>query len=124
MGLVMQQTLLLDNYHPLSVNRLLKRHPERAERQKRADAQLIGGCALAQGVTRATGPRSVAILAAGWPRGRMPDPDNLSKALLDALVQAGLLIDDSQKWCRLSGIEVERSSHWWTRIILTDLVEG
>ena len=34
--------------------------------------------------------------------GRLPDPDNLLKSCLDAMVKCGMLVDDSVKWCECS----------------------
>jgi hypothetical protein len=42
------------------------------------------------------------------PRQRGADPDAYWKSLLDALVHAGLLVDDSPKWCELGPVRFER----------------
>ena len=56
--------------------------------------------------------------------GRLPDPDNLLKSLLDALVHAKLLVDDSAAWVELGEVRVERGGHRKTVVTLEDLVEG
>ena len=62
------------------------------------------------GVPKASGKRrvSVTILQPASTPGRMPDPDNLLKSLLDALVQAGMLVDDSSKWLTQGKVEILR----------------
>jgi hypothetical protein len=49
------------------------------------------------------------------------DPDGIWKSLCDALVAAGLLVDDSARWCELGSFTQTRGAAKATRIVLTDL---
>jgi hypothetical protein len=84
---------------PTLVNELLHAHPMRAATLKRSDRDLVRGYAFVAGIPAALGKRRVSVELHGWPRGRLPDPDAVWKSLLDALVAAGLLVDDSARWC-------------------------
>lgn len=117
----MLQTLVLDNYHPLSVNKLLSTHPHRRSKIKRAEYDVIAGEALRQRITKAATKRRVTIRCEGWPRGTVPDSDNLRKCFFDALVAAGLLIDDSPAWCEQGPLDVVRAKGWRTVIVLEDV---
>ncbi len=117
----MIQTLIIDNYHPVSSNVLLSTHPMRRSRIKRAEAQIIGGEALRQGITKATAKRRVAIRCEGWPKGRPPDPSNLDKVFLDVLVACGLIVDDSSTWCQQDATVVVRAERYRTVVTLEDV---
>jgi Holliday junction resolvase RusA-like endonuclease len=55
-------------------------------------------------------------------RGRnVPDPLSPLKSLLDALVQAGLLVDDSERWCEIVVPVKYVSGEKSTTIFLEDL---
>jgi Holliday junction resolvase RusA-like endonuclease len=53
--------------------------------------------------------------------GRSPDPDNLCKSLLDGLVKAKLLKDDSATWCYCNPPEIIRGIQKGTEIFLQDI---
>jgi Holliday junction resolvase RusA-like endonuclease len=57
-------------------------------------------------------------------RGRERDPDASWKSVLDGLVHAHMLIDDSRKWCKLGDVTFERGSERATTIQLTDIDGG
>jgi Holliday junction resolvase RusA-like endonuclease len=57
-------------------------------------------------------------------RGRERDPDASWKSVLDGLVHARMLIDDSRKWCKLGDVTFERGSERATTIQLTDIDGG
>jgi hypothetical protein len=48
-------------------------------------------------------------------------PDSYFKSLLDALVSAGLLVDDSAKFCELAPTTYERATRRASVITLTDI---
>jgi hypothetical protein len=94
--------LHLPNFHPTLLNRVIGRHWIALHRAKAHDACMYQLTALQQGIPRAAGPRKVHLTVSGWSRGgRLPDADAALKVLLDALVQAGLLLDDGP--CGLVG---------------------
>jgi hypothetical protein len=117
----MIQTLILHNYHPVSVNTLLSLHPCSRGKIKRGEAAVIAGEALAQGIAKATGRRRISIRCEGWPRGKLADSDNLRKVLLDICVSAGLLLDDGPAQCEQGPLDVVRAQAWTTTVVLEDL---
>lgn len=119
----MIQTLIIDNYHPLSVNKLLETDPRKRSAMKQSHYDIVGGLAMQQGLVKATGKRRMTILCEGWPRGKMPDPSNLAKVLEDAAVACGLLIDDSSKWCESTMPVLKRSKQWRTTLTFEDINE-
>lgn len=88
-------------WRPATVNELTKRsrHWGAAARLKRRDRRVVAWHAALAGTPRATARRRVS-LSIRQPRGR-PDPDGLWKSVLDALVAAGLLVDDSARYCEM-----------------------
>lgn len=71
------------------------------------------------GVPRATGRRRLTVHVRK--RGPLVDGANLNKSLRDALVQVGLLVDDSAEWLEGSDPVVERGKVTSTTIILEDI---
>jgi len=92
---------------PATLNSLLVHWAERG-RLKRLDRQVIYFAAREAGVPRATGRRRVSLDMTGWPRGKMPDPDAFWKSTLDALVAAGMLVDDDSKGVQLGTVTMSR----------------
>jgi hypothetical protein len=112
--------LRLPGWTPAPLNSLIGCHWGTRSRRKRADREVVALEALAQGIPRATGRRRVSLVVTGWPTGRLPDADGLLKSTLDALVHAGLLVDDAPAWCELGAVEVCRGPRG-TTIVLEDL---
>jgi hypothetical protein len=56
-------------------------------------------------------------------RGRLPDPSNMLKCLLDGMVRAKLIVDDSYEWCKWTMPIVERATadRWGTVITIIDI---
>lgn len=106
---VSSYTVRIPNWMPTSLNKLLGNWRRRA-RLKKADQQMVAVYCHQAGVPKASGKRrvNVTILQPASTPGRMPDPDNLLKSLLDALVQAGMLVDDSSKWLTQGKVEILR----------------
>lgn len=117
----MSYTVEIDNWHPASVNKLMGRHHMNRHRIKQADMQMIGVYFYKAKVPKAEGQRHVAmdIYVAGG--GRAPDPDNLFKSALDALVKLGYLKDDSGKWMAAAWPEIYRAKEKKTVITITDM---
>jgi hypothetical protein len=113
----------IPGWRPALLNELMG-HPLQAARRKARDARIVAGACHLAGVPPVAVPRaerrrraalglagplpgdpaprrrSVA-LAIATPRGRI-DPDAPLKSTLDGLVSAGLLVDDSARWCAWS----------------------
>lgn len=91
-------TLELPGYHPTPLNQLLGRHHFARGRLKKQDAEVIGRAVLLYGVPPAAGKRTVRLHLVFGPGERGCDPDAYWKTLLDALVQAGALKDDTRNY--------------------------
>jgi hypothetical protein len=73
-------------------------------------------------VTSATCKRRVSVVVTLTPRQRIPDVDADGwKVLLDALVAAGFLMNDSRKWCETVPWTYERGKRNQTLVILEDV---
>jgi hypothetical protein len=92
---------------------------------KRADRDLVSAYVIWHGLPQPADPKEIpprrVSLVVTTVRGRDPDPDNLMKSLLDSLVWARALRDDSARWCRLGPVTFERGKVLSTTIILEDL---
>ena len=85
----------IPDYLPMRLNELLRAHwAVRRKAQKTAD-KLVFYYGASAAVPLARTRRRVSLTFHG---GRA-DPDARLKLVLDALVHAGYLVDDSQKWC-------------------------
>lgn len=115
----MTHTLTIPGWRPRTVNELLGNW-RRASRLKKADREIIGVAAHQAGIPKAAGRRKVTVTVTVRPQGGIPDGDNLWKSLLDALVHAGMLRDDSQAWCQLGEMGVDRGEPK-TVIVLEDV---
>lgn len=116
-----QQVLLIPDWIPTRLNSLINLPWQQSYKVKKVDAQTIHLYARMRGIRKAASRRRVSLKLYGWRRGRMGDPDGYWKSLLDGLVQCGLLIDDSQKWCEQGSIVLTRSERTQTEITLEDL---
>jgi hypothetical protein len=123
-------TLRIPNWTPTLTNRLLSMHWGASGRAKRLDAQMIAAYAKMRGIYSArSGPivpfcgikRRVSLEVHGWSRGRKPDPDAFWKSLLDGLVKADLLVDDSAQWCECGPVQIVQDTEKYTVIKLEDI---
>ncbi len=110
--------LTIADWSPTPLNRLLSRVRARIHGKKH-DRLIVVAEALNQDVPRAKVKRRVSVHVTA--PGRLPDADNILKSLLDALVAARLLVDDSPAWLELGQIRVERGRRRQTVITLEDL---
>ena len=108
--------LEIDNWHPVSINKLLGTHPCKRSKLKRRDSDTVRVFAVSRNIPRALGKRGVTVIF----RGLKGDVDNRIKSLLDSLVVCGLLIDDNQQFLELGPIHAERGAAS-TVIILEDI---
>lgn len=112
-------TLVIPNWKPISVNALTRTVKDRI-RLKRFDREMIVAYAWRQRLAPAEGRRRVSARFVVY-SGPLPDSHNLMKSLLDALVHAGLLLDDSDQWLELGPWMCEHGDEPRTEITLEDL---
>lgn len=108
---------------PPSLNRLVYRHWAAARRIKKAAMEVVILHCHVAGVPRATGRRRVSVAVTVKQKSHAIDPDNALKVLLDALVRAGVLVDDSARWCELGPVTVAVGAKG-TRLTVEDLEGG
>lgn len=118
-------TLTIDNWQPARLNQLLSGHWSKRARLKRQDRDTVFLAAskgiLEDGLRFALGKRRVSLEITLAPRQRAGDPDAYWKSLLDALVHAGLLLDDNRQGVELGPVTFIRGPRRATTITLEDL---
>lgn len=112
--------LRIAGWHPTPLNKLVGRHPMQAHKLKADDKAQVRIEAVIQRIPPAAFRRTVSLTITLAPRQRACDPDAYWKSLLDALVGAVLLVDDSRQWCRLGSVTFDRGERRSTTITLTD----
>lgn len=113
--------LTIPGWRPATVNELMSGHWRKGAKLKEQDRKIVSLHARNHGLmTLALGRRRVSMIVTQT-GGRPLDPDNLWKSLLDALVKAQLLIDDSQKHCETGTVELRRGKSIETTIIIEDI---
>jgi hypothetical protein len=116
----LRHTLWIPHWHPTPLNKLLGNH-HKAGRRKRADRDMVMAYAHLSRLPQATGKRRI-ILEIILDKGmRKCDPDAYWKSLLDALQQAKLLVNDSDRWVVTDPPTYSRGRVWGTRVVLMDL---
>lgn len=110
-------------WHPAPLNKLMENR-WKAARLKKASKEFIWWSAKAANTPQATGKRIVTLTIALGKGMRGCDPDAYWKDLLDAMVFAKLLRDDSPKWIELNPVKYLRESDWWGTIIELQDVEA
>lgn len=93
-------TLTISGWRPTLDNQLIYKPWYKARALKRRDARVIAAAALVHGVPKATVRRRL-TLTISQPTGTFPDDTAPLKSLWDALVKAGLLVDDSREWLEM-----------------------
>lgn len=112
--------LCLDGFTPTSVNRLMFAPVRRRIHLMRGDKELIAHYAREQNIPKATGPRRISLQITLGKGQRRLDPSNVWKSLEDALVAAGLLIGDSDRWVVHGSVDWDRGERR-TVIVLEDM---
>lgn len=110
--------ITIPNHHPAALNQYIGKHWAIGAKLKKLDKEMILG--YCQHVPKATTKRRVdftIILGKGQ---KSRDPDAYQKSLGDALVNAGMLVDDSAKWIEWGNVEYIRGIKA-TLIKLTDM---
>jgi hypothetical protein len=115
-----KQVLVIERWQPSPLNKLLK-HWRTAQRLKTVDRNMVNGYCRLNRFRPAVGPREVNLCIVLGPKQRACDPDAYWKSTLDALVKAGMLIDDNRQYCRINPVTFERGPQRETRIELIDI---
>ena len=114
-------TLEIPGWQPTPLNRLIGYHWATRSKRKVHDAEIVGRAVKVYGIPPATTKRRVSLLVV-LPKGkRATDPDSLWKSLLDSLVHAGALKNDSPAWVELAPVRWARGEALETFITLEDM---
>jgi len=100
--------LFIPGWIPTSLNKLSGHWAERG-RKKKAERNLLAAIVAVQRVGEAKGRRRIDLHLVLPTGKRSPDPDNLWKSVLDALVHAKILIDDNPTWREQGVVTYARS---------------
>ena len=114
----MIHTITIPNWRPNLLNELMNCHWAKAAKLKRASRNLIG-CYTAH-LPKATVKRRLTLHVVLGKGQRKFDIDAPWKDLLDALVHAGMLKDDSEAWAELVPLKFSRGE-MASIIILEDM---
>lgn len=119
----MAYCLDIPHWHPARLNQLCHGHWSKGHRLKKNDRHFVMVYAHQQKIPLAVTKRSVLLTLVLRPGQRRADPDAFFKSSLDALVHAGILVNDSPDWVELLPVRYERGTvrRWGTRITLEDL---
>lgn len=117
----MMVKLIIPNWHPARVNKLIGCHWATKNRLVRCDRRMIWGYSAMCGMPIARGPRRVDLAITLAPRQRAADPDAYWKSTLDGLVCAKMLVDDNRQYVRLGNVTFDRGPERSTTIVLTDI---
>lgn len=98
--------IIINDYHPTTLNKLMASHWAVANKLKKRDKVEIRYAS--NHVPKALGKRRVELIIELGKGQRGADPDAYSKTVGDALVAAGLLVNDSHKWVEWSPVQYER----------------
>ncbi len=118
----MSYILGIPDWHPATLNQFLGRHWTVCAKLKKFDRDLVAFSARDAEIPSAEAKRRVELTIVLGARQRGCDPDAYWKSLLDALVCAGMLVDDSSKWVECPPPTFERAPTKSTRIVLTDIL--
>ena len=112
--------VFIPQWHPTPLNKLMSAHWSKRAKMKRDDFEIIWLNTLGLGGQMVKKELNLTIfLGKGQ---RKCDPDAYFKSLLDGLVKAKLIVDDSDKWLRINNPKfVRRPENWGTHIELTTL---
>ncbi len=122
--------LVIPGWVPPSLNMARGHHWSRSRDNTKAVAEMVAAYALKAGVPLVSESyrpvRRVLIDVTKY--GKLMDPDNLLKSLLDGLKLARLIVDDSAKWCVWSQPTMEQlkgpkqPKGWGTVIVIQDVI--
>jgi hypothetical protein len=114
-------TFSIPNYLPARLNEIMWCHWRVVASRKKLDANTVAYYAIANRIPRAECRRRLDLHITLPPRGRKGDEGNWWKSIEDALVHAGMLIDDNDKWYEKGKVTFCRGPAKATLITLTNL---
>lgn len=119
----MLHAMFIPGWLPCSLNKLLGSHWAKAGRMKAADREQIAAAVKVYGIPVAQCKRRIDVTYILPPGKRASDPDSQYKSLLDALVHAGALRNDSHVWAEPRTPRVARgpAEAAGTLVLLEDL---
>lgn len=112
--------ITIPKWHPTTVNRLLNCHWAVAGKRKSIDRKMICYECKRHRVPRTEGRRRVSLIIHLDPGQRGADVDAYWKSILDALVHAGAICNDSHRWSELGLVRFMRDG-MGTTITLEDI---
>lgn len=98
-GLAGPWTITVEDWHPPTVNSLMRGHWAKRGRVKKSATYRVTLECKKFAVPVADRKRKVEITVYCPNMSRQPDPDNTLKAVLDGLSHAGAIVDDKSQWC-------------------------
>jgi len=113
-------TLVIPDWTPSRLNDLMRNRWWRAKLKKQDTAFVILYSRI-QGIPKATGKRRVILEITFGTGAKAGDPDAYNKSLLDALVNAELLVNDTYNDVEVMPARYFRAKDTSTTIILEDL---
>ncbi len=114
-------TLTVPDWLPCPLNDLLRMHWAKRNRVLRIEAEFVAGYARLQHIPRARGKRRVSLRMVLQGQDKVRDADGCWKGILDHLVKARLLIDDSVEFVELGNVTFECGERRATAIVLEDI---
>ena len=112
-------TIDIPRWHPACLNQM-KGHWSNGHRLKQIDKAMIAAYSTA--IPKAEGKRRVSLHIILDKGQRGPDPDAYNKSLNDALVHAGLLVNDNRQYVENAPVTYSRDPKGWgSRITLEDM---
>jgi Holliday junction resolvase RusA-like endonuclease len=114
--------ITIPDWMPTPLNKLLSAHWAKRSKMKNADYKVIDHYVRLARIPIKSVKKRVQITLC-YPKGeRMLDPDACLKSLLDGLVKAYALWNDSPKFCEIMPVESVRGEKKSTTIRITEIV--
>lgn len=114
-------SVFIANWHPTLLNKLVNNHWATAAKYKKHDRQMVAS--YTHTFPKAAGKRHVTLQIVLGYRQKGGDVDAYWKSLLDGLVSAGMLVDDSRHYCETAPVKFTRNrDDWGSRITLEDVL--
>lgn len=108
----------IELWHPTHLNKLMKAHYYRANAMKRSDRAIIAH--YCKDIPKAQKKRFIGLIIELGYRQRGADVDAYQKSLLDGLVHAGVIKDDSKEWVEIYPVQYVRGTEAATIIRISE----